>query len=279
MNKILISFLVCLTVSIAKPVFAQVQTFMSYNIRYNNPNDGVNKWDERKDELVALINNYEPLVFGIQEGLLDQVQYIRDQSGVYDYSGVGRDDGKDKGEFAAIFYNKQELTLLTEGTFWLSETPEKVSKDWDAALPRICSYAQFKINDSGKTFWFFNAHFDHIGKVARANSATLIVQKIKEIAGSASPVILTGDFNATPSSQPILNITSYLKDAFSNTQKAFYGPIGTFSGFNTSAKLEDRIDYIFYLNVTPKSLSHIDDRRQNGLWVSDHLPVLFQAQF
>jgi len=279
MNKILISFLVCLTVSIAQPVFAQVQTFMSYNIRYNNPNDGVNKWDERKDELVALINNYEPLVFGIQEGLLDQVQYIRDQSGVYDYSGVGRDDGKDKGEFAAIFYNKQELTLLTEGTFWLSETPEKVSKDWDAALPRICSYAQFKINDSGKTFWFFNAHFDHIGKVARANSATLIVQKIKEIAGSASPVILTGDFNATPSSQPILNITSYLKDAFSNTQKAFYGPIGTFSGFNTSAKLEDRIDYIFYLNVTPKSLSHIDHRRQNGLWVSDHLPVLFQAQF
>ena len=125
MNKILISFLVCLTVSIAQPVFAQVQTFMSYNIRYNNSNDGVNRWDERKDELVALINNYEPLVFGIQEGLLDQVQYIRDQSGVYDYSGVGRDDGKDKGEFAAIFYNKQELTLLTEGTFWLSETPEK----------------------------------------------------------------------------------------------------------------------------------------------------------
>lgn len=103
MNKILISFLVCLTVSIAQPVFAQVQTFMSYNIRYNNSNDGVNRWDERKDELVALINNYEPLVFGIQEGLLDQVQYIRDQSGVYDYSGVGRDDGKDKGEFAAIF--------------------------------------------------------------------------------------------------------------------------------------------------------------------------------
>ena len=129
--------MVCLTVSIAQPVFAQVQTFMSYNIRYNNPNDGVNKWDERKDELVALINNYEPLVFGIQEGLLDQVQYIRDQSGVYDYSGVGRDDGKDKGEFAAIFYNKQELTLLTEGTFWLSETPEKVSKDWDAASAHL----------------------------------------------------------------------------------------------------------------------------------------------
>jgi len=252
---------------------------MSYNIRYNNVNDGENKWDERKDDVVALLNHYEPLVFGIQEGLLEQVQYIRDQSGVYDYSGVGRDDGNEKGEFTAIFYNKENLTLLTEGTFWLSETPEKVSKDWDAALPRICSYAQFKFKDTDRTFWFFNAHFDHVGKIARANSATLIVQKIKEIAGSVSPVILSGDFNATPSSQPILNIISYLKDAFSNTQKAFYGPIGTFSGFDTSAKLEDRIDYIFYLNVTPKSLSHIDDRRQNGLWVSDHLPVLFQSQF
>jgi len=116
---------------------------MSYNIRYNNVNDGENKWDERKDDVVALLNHYEPLVFGIQEGLLEQVQYIRDQSGVYDYSGVGRDDGNEKGEFTAIFYNKENLTLLTEGTFWLSETPEKVSKDWDAALPRICSYAQF----------------------------------------------------------------------------------------------------------------------------------------
>lgn len=279
MKKFLLPFLLLISVSIVQPVLAQVETFMSYNIRYNNPNDGVNKWDDRKEALVALVNHYEPLVFGIQEGLLSQVQFIRDQSGVYDYSGVGRDDGKNKGEFAAIFYNREKLTVLTEGTFWLSETPEKVSKDWDAALPRICSYAQFKINDSGKTFWFFNAHFDHIGKVARANSASLIVQKIKEIAGSAAPIILTGDFNATPSSQPILNITSYLKDAFTNTQKAFYGPVGTFSGFDTSARLEDRIDYIFYLNVTPKSLSHIDDRRKNGLWVSDHLPILFQAQF
>lgn len=279
MKKFLLPFLLLISVSIVQPVLAQVETFMSYNIRYNNPNDGVNKWNDRKEALVALVNHYEPLVFGIQEGLLSQVQFIRDQSGVYDYSGVGRDDGKNKGEFAAIFYNREKLTVLTEGTFWLSETPEKVSKDWDAALPRICSYAQFKINDSGKTFWFFNAHFDHIGKVARANSASLIVQKIKEIAGSAAPIILSGDFNATPSSQPILNITSYLKDAFTNTQKAFYGPVGTFSGFDTSARLEDRIDYIFYLNVTPKSLSHIDDRRKNGLWVSDHLPILFQAQF
>lgn len=279
MKKSSLFLLILLTTLIDQSVLAQVQTFISYNIRYNNVNDGENKWDERKDEVVALLNHYEPLVFGIQEGLLEQVQFISNQSTSYKYIGVGRDDGKDKGEFSAIFYDNEQLTVLEEGTFWLSETPDKVSKDWDAALPRICTYGQFRINDSGKTFWFFNTHFDHIGKVARANSASLIVRKIKEIAGSKSPVILSGDFNASPDSQPIDNINQYMSDAFSYAEKPFYGPIGTFSGFNTSAALEDRIDYIFFLNMKALSLIHIDDRRRNGLWVSDHLPVLFQAQF
>lgn len=279
MKKSLFFASILLAISISQLAFSQSYSFMSYNIRYNNPNDGPNQWNERKQEVVALINHYEPLVFGIQEGLLDQVQFIRDESGIYNYSGVGRDDGKEKGEFAAIFYNKEKLTLIDEGTFWLSKTPDVVSKDWDAALPRICSYAQYKINDSGKTFWFFNAHFDHIGKLARANSASLIVEKIKEIAGPTSPVILSGDFNATPNNQPILNITKYLSDGFSHTKKAFYGPIGTFSSFDTEAKLEDRIDYIFFRNIEATSLIHIDDRRKNGLWVSDHLPVLLKAKF
>ncbi len=279
MKKFVLSLFLLMAVSIVQPMLAQVQTFMSYNIRYNNPNDGVNKWDDRKDEVVNLIKHYEPLVFGIQEGLLEQVQFIKNKSGSYNYSGVGRDDGKEKGEFTAIFYNEKKLMLLNEGTFWLSETPEVVSKDWDAALPRICSYAQFKVKDSGKDFWFFNTHFDHIGKVARANSASLIVQKIKEISGSTSPVILTGDFNASPDSKPIANLNSYMQDAYSESEKAFYGPTGTFSGFDTNAKLENRIDYIFFLNVLPISLTHIDDRRKNGLWVSDHLPVLLQAKF
>lgn len=271
--------LLLLYVSIGQSALSQTHTFMSYNIRYNNPNDGLNRWDERKNEVVDLIKHYEPLVFGIQEGLLEQVQFIKNKSGSYNYSGVGRDDGKEKGEFTAIFYNKEKLTLLNEGTFWLSETPGVVSKDWDAALPRICSYAQFKINDSGKNFWFFNTHFDHIGKVARANSASLIVKKISEISGSTSPVILTGDFNASPDSEPIANMNSYMHDAYSKSEKGFYGPLGTFSGFDTDAKLENRIDYIFFLNVLPISLTHIDDRRKNGLWVSDHLPVLLQAKF
>lgn len=267
-----------LAMPLTQPVIGQVHTFMSYNIRYNNPNDGANKWDERKADVTALINHYEPLVFGAQEALLSQLQYISDNSG-YSFIGVGRDDGKDKGEFSPIFYNSAKLTVLKQGTFWLSQTPDKVSKDWDAALPRICTYGQFKIKGSNTTFWFFNTHFDHIGKVARANSASLIIDKIKSLADDESPIILSGDFNATPDSQPIDNINQYMTDAFANSEKPFYGPIGTFSGFNTSAKLEDRIDYIFFRNVKAMSLSHLDDRRGNGLWVSDHLPVLFKAEF
>lgn len=279
MKRFLLLSSILLTILIHQPVLAQVHTFMSYNIRYNNPNDGVNKWDDRKDAVVALIKHYNPLVFGIQEGLISQVQFIKDEAAPYDYIGVGRDDGKEKGELSAIFYDKDKLTLLKEGTFWLSETPDKVSKDWDAALPRICTYGQFEVKATKEVFWFFNTHFDHIGVIARANSATLILEKIKAITDSGSRVILSGDFNAQPDSQPIKNINAYMSDAFAHTQKEFYGPIGTFSGFNTSATLEDRIDYVFFRNMEATSLTHIDDRRKNGLWVSDHLPVLLKAKF
>lgn len=279
MKRFLLLSSILLTVLIHQPAFAQVHTFMSYNIRYNNPNDGENKWDDRKDAVVALINHYDPLVFGIQEGLIEQVKFIKDKAVHYDYIGVGRDDGKEKGELSAIFYDKEKLTLLKEGTFWLSETPDKVSKDWDAALPRICTYGQFEVKATKEVFWFFNTHFDHIGKEARANSASLIIEKIKTLTGTGSRVILSGDFNAKPDSQPIKNINLYMLDGFSNAEKPFYGPMGTFSGFDTTAKLEDRIDYIFFLNMSAISLTHLDDRRSNGLWVSDHLPVLFQANF
>ncbi|OEK04348.1 endonuclease/exonuclease/phosphatase family protein [Roseivirga misakiensis] len=279
MKHTFLSLVILFAISIQETATAQGHTFMSYNIRYNNPNDGANKWDERKSEVVNLIDHYEPLVFGLQEALLDQVVFIRQSSSTYDYIGVGRDDGQEKGEFSPIFYNKEKLNLLKEGTFWLSETPDRVSKDWDAALPRICTYGQFQLKDSKATFWFFNTHFDHRGKLAREKSATLIIEKIKALTQDKAPIILTGDFNAIPDSKPIQNITNYLSDGFSSSQKPFYGPIGTFSGFDTSAKLEDRIDYIFFRNATGISLTHIDDRRTNGLWVSDHLPVLFSAKF
>lgn len=279
MKKFLLSLLILLAISNSRPVLAQVHTFMSYNIRYNNPNDGENKWDERKNEVVALINHYDPLVFGLQEGLLEQVQFIKEKAEQYDYIGVGRDDGKNKGEFSPVFYDKEKLTVLKEGTFWLSETPDKVSKDWDAALPRICTYGQFQFKDSKATFWFFNTHFDHIGKVARAKSAALIIEKIKALTDGKTPVVLSGDFNATPESQPIENINAYMRDGFTDAEDPFLGPVGTFSGFDTSAKLEDRIDYIFFLNLTAISLKHVNFKRGNGLWVSDHLPVVLKSRF
>ena len=126
------------------PILAQMISAMTFNIRYNNPNDGVHQWSERKEELTQLIQFYHPDFLGIQEGLVDQVHYIQEQTGHYQWIGVGREDGKSAGEFCALFYDSTKFSMLEEHTFWLSATPEVISKGWDAALPRICTYGIFE---------------------------------------------------------------------------------------------------------------------------------------
>ena len=136
--------------------------------------------------------------FGVQEATLTQMKDLEVGLPGYNYVVVGRDDGSTKGEFSAIFYKRGELKVLQEDTFWLSETPEKVSVGWDAALPRICTYAQFELTSSKRTFWHFNTHFDHIGETARAESAKFIVSKIADLVSFGDVVVLSGDFNAEP---------------------------------------------------------------------------------
>ena len=166
---------------IPKTSFSQTTNLISFNIRYDNTSDTINNWNKRKASLASLIQHYDADIVGIQEGLHHQVDYLNNTLNGFSYVGVGRDDGQQKGEYSAIFYNSDKFKVLKTNTFWLSETPEKVSVGWDASMERICTYALFENVTSKKQFYVFNTHFDHRGMQARVNSAELIYKKIKEI--------------------------------------------------------------------------------------------------
>lgn len=259
--------------------FSQNLKVMSFNIRLNVDSDKENSWTNRKQDVVDLLSYYHPDYFGVQEALPEQMKDIKNGLKNYDYVGVGRDDGKEKGEFSAIFYDTERLQVIKSGTFWLSETPEKPSKGWDAAYNRVCTYAVFKDKKSKKEFLAMNLHFDHIGNVARVKSADLILKKIKEINPKNLPLTLSGDFNLTDDTEPIKIISQNLKDSFYNSEKKHYGPKGTFTAFNVTEVPQDRIDYIFVKGFKIKSNRHINDRRENLLYPSDHFPVLTELQF
>lgn len=251
---------------------------MSYNIRYNNPADQSNWWEYRKTEIVAMINYYQPDIIGIQEGLNDQVLYLDSALNQYHFVGVGRDDGHQKGEFTAIFYDTTQYHLIETHTFWLSPTPHKVSVGWDASMERICTYAVFLNQSTQDSLWVFNCHFDHIGKKARANSARLILEQIHKYKITHAPTVVLGDFNCLPNEKPIHILKTTFKDAYESSQTKPYGPIGTFNAFDSQHKLKERIDYILVKNLLVKKYAAIDDRRKNKGWLSDHLPILIHIE-
>mgnify|MGYP003643226307 FL=1 len=253
--------------------YGQEVKVLSYNIKYDNVNDTVNNWKDRKEAMVELLNYYEPGIIGMQEVLDHQLTYLDENLSDYTFIGVGRDDGKKKGEYSPILYNTKKYTLLKNETFWLSETPHEISVGWDASMERICTYGVFVDIESGKQFMVFNTHFDHIGTVAREKSAELIVTKIKEINSNKLPVVLMGDLNLSPNETPIKFLQGALTDGQSITKKPFYGPTGSFSGFDHNRVLNNRIDYIFVENFKVLEYIHIDDRMENNKHISDHLPV------
>ncbi|WP_240042733.1 endonuclease/exonuclease/phosphatase family protein [Maribacter aurantiacus] len=262
--------------TVCMAVVGQSQEFkvMSYNIKYDNVNDTVNNWNFRKEAMVRLVQHYGPQFVGMQEVLLNQLEYLDEHLPDYSYIGVGRDDGKQKGEYSPIMYNSQHFELISANTFWLSPTPEKVSKGWDAALERICTYGRFKEKSTRKELYVFNTHFDHVGTEARKQSVNLILQQIKAVNTQNLPVVVTGDFNLEPDSEPIQLMQAGMTDAQQATQQPFYGPTGTFNGFDHSMVLDRRIDYIFVENLRVRTYLHIDDRMENNMHISDHLPVL-----
>jgi len=261
-------------------ISAQDLQVMSYNIKYDNPSDTENNWENRKAFLTSQLNYYNADVIGTQEGLHHQLEDIKSTLKRYDYIGIGRDNGDTKGEYSAIFYNKEQLKVLKEGTFWLSPTPDKPSKGWDAALNRICTYALFEDKDSGETFWVFNTHFDHIGDIARLESSKLILQKIKQVNTENKAVILTGDFNLTDQEKGIQEITHHMLDTHVQAGDNAFGPQGSFNGFHFEKPVTEKIDYVFISKDGFKVLrSGILSDSQNCKYPSDHFPVLVDLDF
>ncbi len=277
LRKIITFTFLLLAINIFIPCMGQTQKIMSFNIRYENPNDGVNIWNNRKKELCDLINHSHPHIVGIQEALINQVVYLKQNLKGYNMIGVGRDDGIDKGEFSSIFHDTTIFELLDDKTFWLSQTYDTISVGWDASMERICTYGIFQNKMTRNKIFVFNTHFDHIGKKARTESAKLIIRIINSITSDNDKVILLGDFNCNPESSPIKFITQYLDDGATLCKSGLSGPTGTFNGFDSSKANNNRIDYIFVKNFEVVSYKHIDDRMKNGNFLSDHLPVLIEV--
>ncbi len=182
-------------------------TAISFNIRTSNAKDGTNSWEYRADAVLSMIKDQAPDVMGLQEALLRQVQpliYFLDD---YKWIGVGREDGKKDGEIMAIFYNKRTVSLLKWGTYWLSETPEKPSKGWDAEYMRTATWALMKDKRSGKKFFVVNTHLDNTGAEARKKGLELILDRISAMNPDGFPLLLMGDFNMEiddPSMAPVI---------------------------------------------------------------------------
>jgi endonuclease/exonuclease/phosphatase family metal-dependent hydrolase len=257
---------------------------MSFNIRYDNPDDGVNAWKYRKNVVASLIRFHRNDLIGTQEALLNQIQDLDEFLPEFAWIGVGRDDGKLKGEFCAIFYRKDRFELIEDGTFWLSEHPEVPgSKSWDAAITRIVTWGRFYDLKNKNTFIVFNTHYDHIGVQAREKSSELILQKIR-LLSQGDPVILLGDLNAIETDSPysILtkpqeNGTPKLFDAFYHAKFGHYGPKSTWNAFR-EIEPNRRIDFIL-LDKHFSVIQHgILSDTKNGRFPSDHLPVIADIQ-
>lgn len=274
MKKILstLTLLLCLT-----SMFSQVK-LMTYNIKYANENDGENSWSYRKNWITSQIKFYEPDIFGVQEALQVQIDYFSEHMPNYKHIGVGRDDGMKKGEYSAIFYNSEKFKVLENNTFWLNETPTKIKKGWDAALPRICTYGLFENKKTGEKFWYFNTHFDHVGVKARQESAKLIFEKITELNTQDYPVVLSGDFNLMPDTKSIQYLSEQMIDAKGAADLVF-GPEGTYNGFNFSEPVTRRIDYVFLSNngFQVKKYAVLSDSKDLK-YPSDHLPVMVELE-
>ena len=244
---------------------------MTYNIRLNTDADGINKWDNRKEGIVSLIKNEDVDILGIQEALPDQIEYLSNQLKDYNYIGEGRNGGN-SGEYSAIYFNSKKISLKEEETFWLSETPRVASIGWDAAIKRIVTLGVFYIKNSKKELIVYNTHFDHIGKVAREKSAIMILNHITKNNYLDKSLVVMGDLNANTDEPPIKLLSEKLEDSFKIIP--LKDSIGTFNGFDINSKLSDRIDYVFTKNIKIIDYRHIDKKLPNGLWPSDHLPIL-----
>jgi endonuclease/exonuclease/phosphatase family metal-dependent hydrolase len=282
-----IPFNLIILLLIAVSANAQSVKVMSYNIRLDTEADGVNQWKNRAGKVFDLIKKNNPDLLGVQEAMHNQMMDLKNNLPEYEFVGVGRDDGREKGEYSAIFYKKNKFDVLEQKTFWLSETPEVPgSKSWDAAITRVVTCAILKDKATGKSFAYFNTHFDHIGKEARKNSAKLIKVYIAGFNNGASfsgkhknlPIIASGDFNSEPTDEPYQTMIDG-KEVILFDSRPSNDLTGTFCGFEVNAMKCKTIDYVFHSDHwKAKDYTVIQDHDER-YYPSDHLPVMATFTF
>jgi endonuclease/exonuclease/phosphatase family metal-dependent hydrolase len=261
---------------------------MSFNIRYGTANDGDNHWEKRKRFLIETIKAFDPDLLGTQETLGFQRDYLAENLQGYDVFGVGREDGREKGEMAALYFKRSRFQKIDGGHFWLSQTPDQPgSKSWDSALPRMVTWV--KLHDRRRTdakpILFFNTHFDHRGVEARKESARLLRRRVAELGKSCS-VIVTGDFNTGEGSEPYRQLfgpdngeRSPLGDTYRIAYPGRATNEGTFSGFKVDATSGSRIDWIGVSRDWKIIKATIDRTTREGRTPSDHFPVTAVLRF
>jgi len=253
---------------------------MSFNVRYGTAKDGENHWDKRKDFLAETIKIYGPDLLGTQETLGFQRDFLAKKMEGFGVLGVGRDDGKEKGEMMAVYWRKDRFEKTDGGHFWLSKTPMEVgSKSWDTSLPRMATWVRLKDKTAGKDILLLNTHFDHIGKVARVESAKLIREQIVTL-GKDCSVIVTGDFNAGEGSEPYKALfglrekeESPVLDTYRLVHPKKGDAEGTTTGFKAGPSKGGRIDWIGVSRDFTVVTAGIDRTEKNGRTPSDHFPV------
>ncbi|WP_303208901.1 endonuclease/exonuclease/phosphatase family protein [Bacteroides oleiciplenus] len=265
-------------VSVPEPI-----NVMSFNIRYDNPEDSLDNWKFRKDRAANAIRFYNVDILGTQEVLHNQLEDLKLRLPEYDVIGVGREDGKEKGEYSALWYKKDRFTLIDSGYFWLSETPEVAgSKGWDGACERIASWAKLKDKVSGKEVFALNTHLDHVGVMARREGISLMLNKVNQLSDGL-PVIVTGDFNSEPESDVIKHVTDPTDpEHLTDTRTAspiVYGPSWSYHDFG-KIPYEHRplIDYVFVRNGLKVLRYGVLAETENAAFLSDHAPVLVTVE-
>lgn len=260
--------------------YTQTFTAMTYNIRLDVAVDGENAWPLRKEYLTSQIRFYEPDIFGVQEATPNQVVEMSALLPQYNQVGVGR-DGEGKGESSNIYYKKDRFIVKETNTFWLSETPNEISKGWDAAFNRVCTYALLKDKKTKNKIWVFNTHLDHVGEEARTNGIQLILSKIATLNTKNCPVVFMGDFNSEPSTERIINLKKEMNDCRDVSKEKPFGPIGTFNGFQHNEPVTLLIDYIFVSKnnkLKVKKYAILSDSKDLK-YPSDHLPVYVKLSY
>ena len=276
-NKIIV---IILGILLGINIQAQSLKVMTYNIRLDVASDGENAWPFRKDFFASQINFYEPDVLGVQEAMPHQVVDLEKLLSQYSQVGIGR-EGAGKGESSNIFYKKDKFKVIKTNTFWLSETPEEISKGWDAACHRVCTYGLFQELTTNRLFWVFNTHLDHIGVQARTKGLELILSKINQLNTKKYPVILMGDFNSEPQEARIIALKEVMDDTRQVSIEKPFGPSGTFNNFEFDKPVKELIDYVFISkksNLKVKKYAILSDSK-NLKYPSDHLPVYVEILF